>query len=197
MIRGHTDATATAPDPDLDPALLESLLRRCALRDRAAFAELYRVAAPRLLACLVAILRRRDAAEDALQECFVRIWRRADQFDAYRGRAIGWLVSIARYQAIDLVRAGRGTVALSDAISDTLDDPAAASEFDRTESSLTDAALQRCLEALPTEQRRSVVLAYSHGLTHDDIARRLTTPLGTVKSWVRRGLQGLRRCMQS
>ena len=197
MSPGNANATATSATSDWDAALLESLLRRSALRDRAAFAELYRLAAPRLLACLVAILRRRDLAEEALQECFVRIWRRADQFDAYRGRAAGWLVSIARYHAIDLIRAGRRTVALSDRMSDTLDDPGAAREFDRTESLLTDAALKRCLEALPTEQRRSVVLAYSHGLTHDDIARQLTTPLGTVKSWVRRGLQGLRRCMQS
>ena len=182
--------------PGWDAAQLETLLRRCALRDRAAFEELYRSAAPRLLACLVAILRRRDLAEDALQECFVRIWRRADQFDAYRGRAIGWLVSIARYHAIDLVRAERATVPLSDAMTAALDDPSAAQAFDRAESTLTDSALQRCLEALPAEQRRSVVLAYMQGLTHEDIARQLTSPLGTVKSWVRRGLQSVRRCMQ-
>jgi len=195
----YTDVPAPfpIPVPDWDATQLETLLRRCALQDRAAFEELYRVAGPRLLACLVAILRRRDVAEDALQECFVRIWRRAGQFDAYRGRAIGWLVSIARYHAIDLVRAGRTTVPLSDAMSATLEDPAAEREFERAESSLTDSKLQHCLGALPDEQRRSVVLAYSHGLTHDDIARQLTTPLGTVKSWVRRGLQSLRRCMQS
>ena len=188
--------TATATD-DLDGAQLERLLSRCALQDRAAFAELYAVASPRLLACLLAILRRRDLAEDALQECFVRIWRRADQFDAYRGRAIGWLVSIARYHAIDLVRAGRSTVALSDAMSATLDDPGAQQSFEIAESALTDAALQRCLEQLSAEQRRCVILAYSHGFTHDDIAVRLASPIGTVKSWVRRGMQSLRRCMQT
>jgi RNA polymerase sigma-70 factor (ECF subfamily) len=188
--------TATATD-NLDGAQLERLLSRCALRDRAAFAELYTLASPRLLACLLAILRRRDLAEDALQECFVRIWRRADQFDAYRGRAIGWLVSIARYHAIDLVRAGRSTVALSDAMSATLDDPGAQQPFEIAESALTDAALQRCLEQLSAEQRRCVVLAYSHGYTHDDLAARLASPIGTVKSWVRRGLQSLRRCMQT
>jgi RNA polymerase sigma-70 factor (ECF subfamily) len=65
------------------------------------------------------------------------------------------------------------------------------------ESSLTGTALQRCLSALTDEQRRCVVLAYSHGLSHDEIAKRLVSPLGTVKSWVRRGMQSLRRCMQS
>ena len=180
----------------LDGAELERLLSRCALRDRAAFADLYRLAAPRLLACLLAILHRRDLAEDALQECFVRVWRRADQFDAYRGRAVGWLFSIARYHAIDLVRAARSTVHMSDAISASLDDPTASLAYDG-ESRLTGAALQRCLDQLSNEQRRSVILAYTHGLTHDDIARHLATPLGTVKSWVRRGMQSLRRCMQA
>jgi RNA polymerase sigma-70 factor (ECF subfamily) len=175
---------------------LETLLRRCALRDRAAFEQLYRLASPRLLACLLAILRRRDLAEDALQECFVRIWSRAGQFDAYRGRALAWLVSIARYHAIDLLRAGRSTVALSESLTAVLDDPAATLALEIAESTRTNAALTRCLEALPAEQRRSVVLAYSHGLTHEDIAQRLSSPLGTVKSWVRRGLQALRRCMQ-
>src|SRR5512141_2655527 len=100
---------------DLDPTRLEGLLRRCALRDRAAFEELYRAASPKILACLIAILRRRDLAEEALQEVFVRIWRRADQFDAYRGRAMAWLVSVGRYHATDLLRANRSTIAVSDA----------------------------------------------------------------------------------
>lgn len=182
---------------DLDPTRLEGLLRRCALRDRAAFEELYRAASPKILACLIAILRRRDLAEEALQEVFVRIWRHADQFDAYRGRAMAWLVSVGRYHAIDVLRANRSTVALSDATAATLDDPGALSAFESTESGLTRAALQRCLEQLTPEQRRSVLLAYSHGLSHDDIAAQVASPLGTVKSWVRRGMQNLRRCMQS
>src|SRR5215218_1861726 len=197
MSNSDLAASTTAGGSDWDAARLETLLRRCALRDRGALEELYNVAGPRLLACLLAILRQRDLAEDALQECFVRIWRRADQFDAYRGRAIGWLVSIARYHAIDLLRAGRSTVALSDQVVATLDDPTALQAFDVAESALTDATLQHCLKLLPDEQRRSVVLAYSHGMTHDDIARQLASPLGTVKSWVRRGLQALRRCMQA
>lgn len=189
----HADETMMAAGQDR----LESLLRRCALRDRAAFEELYRATSPNVLACLIAILRRRDLAEEALQEVFVRIWRRADQFDAYRGRALAWLVSIGRYHAIDLLRAGRSTVALTDVTAAKLDDPMATLAFDTTESSLTGATLRHCLEQLSTEQRRCVVLAYSHGLTHDDIAARVESPLGTVKSWVRRGLESLRRCMQS
>src|SRR5262245_12733072 len=79
-------AAQTAPDADRDETAIEALLGRCAARDRAAFAELYQRAAPRLLACLLAILRRRDLAEDALQEVMVRIWQRSDQYDGYRGQ---------------------------------------------------------------------------------------------------------------
>jgi RNA polymerase sigma-70 factor (ECF subfamily) len=192
-----TSLAHTLPIPDADPGVLEHLLRRCALQDQAAFAELYRLASPRMLACLVAILRRRDLAEEALQETFVRVWRRAGQFDAYRGRAAAWLVSIARYHAIDVLRGNRSTVALGEATEATLDDPAALLQIEVVESSLTGSALQRCLAALSNEQRRCVVLAYSHCLSHEEIAKRLTSPLGTVKSWVRRGMQSLRRCMQS
>jgi len=78
----------------------------------------------------------------------------------------------------------------------TLDDPAAARVLETLESNLTGSALQRCLEGLTDEQRRCVVLAYSHGHSHEDIAARTASPLGTVKSWVRRGMQSLRRCMQ-
>lgn len=182
---------------DADNAALEGLLRRCALRDRAAFEDLYRAISPRLLACLIAILRRRDLADEALQETFVRIWHRANQFDGYRGRATAWLVSIARYHAIDILRGNRSTVPLADATAAALDDPTAALAFETLESNLTGSALQRCLEGLTAEQRRCVVLAYSHGQTHEDIAAQVASPLGTVKSWVRRGMQNLRRCMQS
>lgn len=181
---------------EADNEALERLLRRCALRDRNALEELYRAISPRLLACLVAILRRRDLADEALHETFVRIWHRADQFDGYRGRASAWLVAIARYHAIDILRGNRRTVPLAESTVATLDDPAAAQVLETLESNLTGSALQRCLEGLTDEQRRCVVLAYSHGYSHEDIAARIASPLGTVKSWVRRGMQSLRRCMQ-
>jgi RNA polymerase sigma-70 factor, ECF subfamily len=189
--------TALADASDADNAALEHLLRRCALRDRDAFRELYQAISPRLLACLIAILRRRDLAEEALQETFVRIWHRASQFDGYRGRATAWLVSIARYHAIDILRSNRSTVPLAESTEATLDDPAALQAFDTLESNLTGSALQRCLAGLTDEQRRCVLLAYSHGQSHEEIASRVASPLGTVKSWVRRGMQSLRKCMQS
>jgi RNA polymerase sigma-70 factor (ECF subfamily) len=184
---------------DVDPRsdAVEALLQRCAARDRKAFEELYRVAAPRLLACLLAILRKRDLAEDALQDVMVRIWQRAGQFDGYRGRPMAWLVSIARYHAIDRLRSRHPLVAIDAAIEARLDDARALEVIDEAESGRTHYTLERCLQLLSPEQRRCVVLAYSHGCSHGEIASTLASPLGTVKSWTRRGLSALRRCLES
>src|SRR5215470_1133593 len=97
-----------------DGAELEALLARCATGDRSALETLYARVAPILLAVLLRILKRRDAAEDALQDVFVSVWQRARQFDPIRGRALAWLVSMARYRAIDMQRAARPVVALND-----------------------------------------------------------------------------------
>jgi RNA polymerase sigma-70 factor, ECF subfamily len=188
-------ADHNAPDADRDETAIEVLLGRCATRDRAAFAELYKRAAPRLLACLLAILRRRDLAEDALQEVMVRVWQRSDQYDGYRGRPMAWLVSIARYYAIDQLRGRRPLVALDDTVVSRLSDAAAQESVEASESSGTRSALERCLERLTVEQRRSVVLAFSNGYSHEQIASALASPLGTIKSWVRRGLASLRECL--
>lgn len=179
-----------------DDAELEALLSRCAAGDRTALETLYSRVAPVLLAVLMRILRRRDAAEDALQDVFVSVWQRARQFDPIRGRALAWLVSMARYRAIDLQRAARPAVALSEVSSL---EPQLQSEGppDAGEMLGTGVSLWRCLEQLAAPQRRCLMLAYEEGLTHSEIARAVNEPLGTVKSWVRRSLIALRRCLES
>jgi RNA polymerase sigma-70 factor (ECF subfamily) len=177
-------------------AELEALLSRCAAGDRAALATLYARVAPILLAVLMRILRRRDAAEDALQDVFVSVWQRAHQFDPIRGRALAWLVSMARYRAIDLQRAARPAVPLTEV---SALEPQLQSEGLATSSEMlgTGALLVRCLEQIAAPQRRCLLLAYQDGLTHSEIARAVNEPLGTVKSWVRRSLLALRRCLES
>jgi RNA polymerase sigma-70 factor (ECF subfamily) len=124
------------------------------------------------------------------------VWQRARQFDPIRGRALAWLVSMARYRAIDLQRAARPALALSEV--STLE-PQLQSEGPAETSELlgTGALLARCLEQIATPQRRCLMLAYQDGLTHSEIARAVNEPLGTVKSWVRRSLIALRRCLES
>ena len=187
-------AQPTRSEPDGEE--LEALLARCAGKDAAAFEALYQCAAPRLLAVLVKMLRRRDLAEDVLQDVFVKVWEQAGQYDRIRGRPLAWLVSIARYRAIDVQRASRPTVVLSEA--DLLLDPRfqVASPADSDATGLR-SALMRCLEMIAAPQRRCLVLAYENGMTHDQISRALGEPLGTVKSWVRRSLINLRRCLES
>jgi RNA polymerase sigma-70 factor (ECF subfamily) len=196
MSRAEGGQPTHRPKDEPDGAELEALLSRCAAGDRAALERLYVGVAPILLAVLLRMLKRRDVAEDALQDVFVSVWQRAGQFDPIRGRALAWLVSMARYRAIDLQRASRPAVALSEvsALEPQLqsEGPAEASEMLGTA-----ALLLRCLEQIAAPQRRCLVLAYQEGLTHSEIARAVNEPLGTVKSWVRRSLLALRRCLES
>ena len=188
---------ATRPQaPEPDGAELETLLARCAAGDRLALESLYTRVAPLLLAVLIRMLKRRDVAEDALQDVFVNVWQRARQFDPIRGRPLAWLVSMARYRAIDLQRAQRPAVALSEV---SALEPQLQSEGPGGSGDLhgTGSALLRCLEQIAAPQRRCLALAYEEGLTHSEIARAVNEPLGTVKSWVRRSLGALRRCLDS
>ncbi|HTP39026.1 MAG TPA: sigma-70 family RNA polymerase sigma factor [Steroidobacteraceae bacterium] len=183
----------------LDPRLLEQLIARCAQRDPRALEELYRVAAPALFGCLMRMLHRREVAEDALQDVFVRIWQRAGQFDQVRGRAQAWLFSIARYRAIDEIRGGggRGRDLPLDETHSELPAPDASQAEAGVEFSARESALNRCLEMLGVAQRRCVTLAFVEGYSHDQIAAMVASPLGTVKSWLRRGLSSLRECLES
>ncbi len=182
---------------DTDSGELEQLLGRCAAQDPTALEQLYQRVAGILLAIVMRILRQRDLAEDALQDVFVRIWLQSRQYDQIRGRPLAWMISIARYRAIDLVRAQRRMVPL---IEEDLPAQLIASDADTSEageSSRTQSALQHCLDILSAPQQQCLVLAYQEGLSHEAVATSLGQPLGTVKSWIRRGLQSLRKCLES
>jgi len=176
---------------------IEALLSRCALHDRKALNDLYRLVAPQLLGVLLKLLRRRALAEEALQDVMVRVWQRANQFEAYRGRGMAWLVSVARNRAIDLLRSQRSFVSLDDSPIDEIADESGHDEMEMSSTDKMRGALDRCLGGLSNEQRQCIQLAYVNGYSHDEIARSVGSPLGTVKSWVRRGLTSLKRCLES
>jgi RNA polymerase sigma-70 factor (ECF subfamily) len=186
--------------PADDSAQLAGLLARCAARDAGALEQLYRVAAPRLLGCLLKILRRRALAEEALQDVFVQVWQRAAQYEEHRGRPWAWLLSTARYRAIDILRRERAEPTDPFEIAQTLADT---SRFAGPGPALDPvpaadgAVLERCLGELATEQRDSIRLAYLDGRTHPQIAQAMDRPLGSVKSWIRRGLVALRECIEA
>jgi RNA polymerase sigma-70 factor, ECF subfamily len=185
--------SAAQTESDLD-AQLQQLLSRCAAADATALERLYELVSPTLFACLTRMLRRRSVAEEALQDVFVTIWQRAGQFRPERGRAMAWLISIARYRAIDLLRRER----LAPALVAEPAEAAAAAEGAPEEGWLPGATLlERCLELLTQQQRHCLELAFVGGNSHEDIAGLIGSPLGTVKSWIRRGLRTLRTCLES
>lgn len=180
----------------VDP--LETLLARCALADRAAFERLYRLSAAQLFGVVLRIVPDRDLAADVLQETYVKIWQRAGDYRADLATALTWMAAIARHQAIDTLRRSPQRLAAAADDIDTLpwlaDD--AEGPQDATERALGEQALHRCLDELQGQQRRAMLLAWFGGLTHEELAVRLQTPLGTVKSWLRRGLMRLKTCLE-
>jgi len=185
---------ATAAPTDFDDQLTR-LLGRCAMADARALHELYDLVSPVLFACLIRILKRRALAEEVLQDVFVAIWQRAAQFQADRGRPMTWMISIARYRSIDLLRHERDAPVLVPEI------PEHGNPDDEEKSSsawLPPAGLfERCIELLSEPQRHCLELAFVDGSSHEEIAQLTGSPLGTVKSWIRRGLQSLKQCLES
>ena len=175
---------------------LEDLLTRTGKRDQAAFADLYRRAGGRLFGVCLRMLRDRGEAEEVLQEVFTTVWRRAEGFDPVRGSAMTWLVALARNKAIDRLRQRREAPSDEHIDLDQMVDerPAPSQE---AEASQDYARLLNCLEALEPKQRRSVREAFFTGTTYQELAARCQVPLGTLKSWIRRGLIQLRECLES
>jgi RNA polymerase sigma-70 factor, ECF subfamily len=173
--------------------LLQRLIRDTAGRDRAAFAALYASTAAKLFGVALRILRRRELAEEALQESFVAVWQRAGDYDPARGSAIGRLVTIVRHSAIDQLRRGAARPDSGSMPEEALLRLAAPG---RADSRAELRALQRCLDELDQEPRRAVLLAYCYGLTREELAARLGVPVGTVKSWLRRSLERLQKCLE-
>lgn len=170
----------------------EALLA-CARGDRAALRWLFDAEAGRLVGVAARILRRRDLAEEAVQDAFVQIWRRAATFDPAKGSARGWIYTIVRHRALNILRDSGREDLMEPADLDTLRDADPVAEA--WEGLDHAGRLRACLEALDEMKRRCVLLAHVEGLTHGEIAGRLGAPLGTVKAWVRRGLGALRECL--
>ena len=172
---------------------LAALLARVVAGDQDALRAIYMRQSTRLFGVAMAILRDREAAADVLQEAFLRIWNRAGQFDATRGEASVWLASIVRYAALDAVRArGREVVTDNPTLGDAVLEPEAFAMLAQSDDSKR---LHHCLDHLPPPHRAGIMLAFVHGLSHPEVAARMDQPLGTVKSWIRRGLLSLRECL--
>lgn len=169
----------------------EALLRRVATGDRAAFRVLYSATASRLLAVCIALLRDRARAEEALQEAFVRIWERANTFDENKGAALAWMTVVTRRVALNELRRRDNAHSSLDNEEESPQIPADLPELDP----IGKGRLLECLGKLEAERRQWILLAYVHGYSHEELARRFNRPLGTMKSALFRGLADLRKCI--
>ncbi len=172
---------------------LDSLLVSCSGGDRTAFRRLYELQGSRLYGQALRLTRQPQLAADAVHDTFLEVWQRSSRFDPARGHAKAWLSSLLRYRAIDILRK-RGRESYGTEPADEPD--TGPDQLDQLVATAEGTALRRCLDQLEEAQRRVVLLAFVDGLSHSELAARLRAPLGTVKSWVRRALLSLRRCLE-
>jgi len=185
-----------ADHPD---AKLIALLERIALKDQAALKSLYDECAGKLYGLALRVVSQREFAEDVLQEAFLNIWRSAPDYSASLSPPMAWMGLIVRSRALDLLRRRAAerthlTQEIDEALADTLEGDSP-TPLDTAQASEQAWALNQCLGRLESKQREVVNLAYMRDLSHSELANQLQLPLGTVKTWIRRGLDQLRLCM--
>ena len=179
--------------------LLMSLIDRVALRDESALKALYGLTSGKLYGLSMRVVRNNEWAEDALQDTFLHIWRSAPDYRASLSPPMAWLGLIVRSRSLDLLRRRKAEREhLTDEIDDVMADTMAGDSPNPMDTSLASQqawALHQCLGKLENNQREVVSLAYLRDLSHSELAQQLKLPLGTVKTWIRRGLDQLRTCM--
>lgn len=187
----------------LDPGSLKTLLTAVARQDRIAFRQLYDATAPKLFGYLLRILNKPELAEDVLQESFVSIWNNASGYQASLAAPMTWMTTIVRNKAFDTLRRIEDTVELD---ADSAGDNGMQTILETLETGVPTpnqalqlseraAALAGCLNRLEGLHRQAIALAFFHDLSHSEVAGQLALPVGTVKTWIRRGLERLRICL--
>jgi RNA polymerase sigma-70 factor, ECF subfamily len=171
-------------------------MKGVAAGDQVALERLYDATCRRVFGLTLGILHDPDAAQEVTMEVYTRVWQQAARFDASRGRAETWLLTLAHHSAIDRLRARRRQALRESPLGPEFDVP---DSRPGPEVASRDAELarhvQRALQAIPRDQRRAIVAAYFGGLSHTEVAEALGQPLGTVKTRIRTGLVALRRAL--
>lgn len=180
----------------VDSGALNGLLAATARQDQAAFAELYQLTKRKLFGIALTVLRRRDLAEDVMQEAFIRIWRNAASFDPARGLPITWMVTIVRNLAIDVKR--------SPAAAETTGDEELTvipfkgrSALEELEVSDDQRRLREALKTLDPMKRKLVIAAYLYGESREELSQRFGAPVNTIKTWLRRAMLDIRAAIEA
>lgn len=188
--------TSLSPEPT--PDALAALLARVAGKDAEALRALYDLTASKLFGVALRILVKREWAEEALQDAFVNIWRYAGDYRENLAAPMTWMATIVRNRALDFLRRHRASAPMQTEWSESLDEVLAGTDPDPADTALLSEEARRlavCMQRLEANQRQAIALAYLRDQSHSEIAHALSVPLGTVKSWVRRGLEKLKICM--
>jgi RNA polymerase sigma-70 factor, ECF subfamily len=176
------------------PQSLSDLLARVGSKDSAAFAEVYDATSAKLYGIVLRILKRRDLADEVLQEVYVKIWERASDFDPARASPITWMATIARNRALDEIRK-RVPVSIEDA-PEALNVPSKEPHpLQALELSQDVARLTACLDGLEPQRRDIVVHAYINGASREELSRQYGHPVATIKTWLHRSLAQLKKCL--
>lgn len=173
---------------------LQAELLKSAQGDKVAFARLYSAISSKLFGVILRIHNNRSVAEEVLQEVFINIWHHAADYDPNRAEPMAWLCTIARNRTLDFLRRAQTTDELTEAMEAVIESPDAG-PADLYLAGQNARALSHCLGQLESRQREAINLAYFADLSHGELAERLSLPLGTVKTWIRRGLDKLRTCL--
>jgi len=184
-----------------EESLLQALLSSCAQGDRKSFQTLYQKGSPKLYSVAMRLLGERGLADEALQEAFVHIWYNAREYHCEKGHPMVWMISIVRYRALDIMRREGSQRSRKDGFEQEqrlLMDPSMEHELaDEINVDVVELKeLQACLDLLKDNERESVLLSYYYGFSHGELVEKLKSPLGTIKSWIRRGMESVRECMQ-
>jgi len=190
-----SELAESLPDTEALRREIASIVKRCAEGDRLAMQVLYQKVSPRLFGVALRLMRRESLAEEVLQEAFIKIWRNASSYSPDLAAPLTWMTSIVRNEALDTLRRRRiredHEAPQPDYLAELIPDGAR-----NIDDSLVDAeVLMTCLERLEPPARDCIVRAYCEGYSHDELSEAHQRPLGTVKSWIRRGLISLRSCV--
>ncbi len=169
---------------------LAPLMAKVALRDQQAFKTLFDKTSPKVYGVVLYMLKNTAQAQDLLQEVYLRIWSQASEYQPLRGPVMPWILAIARYRVLDFLRAEKRRTDAMDRHEEKVKLDELDVENDMPES------LKHCLDTLASVQRQSIFEAFFNGWTHEELAKKISVPIGTVKSRIRRGLARLKDCLE-
>lgn len=182
-----------------DTQQLKTWLVAVANKDTEAFRSLYDTTSAKLFGFCLRILIKRELAEEVLQESFINVWHNAGSYQPALSAPMTWMTTIVRNKAFDLLRRSDRSVEMDAEIFDkeVLEamESTAPNPFEALLLTKEAGALAGCMSRLDKSHRQAIALSFYHDLSHSEVATQLTLPIGTVKTWIRRGLEKLRHCL--